>query len=45
MRFESSVNLYDGQTIGLKYSSRRLFESSVNLYDGQTIDSGKYARD
>ena len=34
--FESSVNLYDGQTFNGRRHSKERFESSVNLYDGQT---------
>ena len=35
--FESSVNLYDGQTCNAVGWTNGEFESSVNLYDGQTI--------
>ena len=41
MLFESSVNLYDGQTRVDIEPVEGLFESSVNLYDGQTIVSLK----
>ena len=34
--FESSVNLYDGQTGVIVTECGVWFESSVNLYDGQT---------
>ncbi len=36
LRFESSVNLYGGQTAQLKKIAKDKFESSVNLYGGQT---------
>ena len=35
--FESSVNLYDGQTEMQGLTVPYTFESSVNLYDGQTL--------
>ena len=35
--FESSVNLYDGQTYPFQIFIGGRFESSVNLYDDQTF--------
>ena len=37
LRFESSVNSYDSQTLDAYEKKKELFESSVNSYDSQTI--------
>ena len=39
LRFESSVNSYDSQTVFVPISTWAMFESSVNSYDSQTHNS------